>query len=126
MRRRSRTRRVLKWVGLVVSLALLCAWGASLPWQITYRRTNLEVIVAGGAVATTLANPYTRTGWSFVPVRHVFMGWWPSVGPRFRYPNSPKQLVIPLWIPLLTIAIPTAILWHRDRRRGIARSAGMI
>jgi hypothetical protein len=24
---------------------------------------------------------------------------------------------LPLWLPLVIIAIPTAILWHRDRRR---------
>ncbi len=24
---------------------------------------------------------------------------------------------LPLWLPLVVVAIPTAILWHRDRRR---------
>jgi hypothetical protein len=32
---------------------------------------------------------------------------------------SPKGSVVhlPLWLPLLVLAIPTAYIWHRDRRR---------
>ena len=30
--------------------------------------------------------------------------------------SSQKKLILPCWIPFVVLAIPTALLWHRDRR----------
>jgi predicted RNA-binding Zn-ribbon protein involved in translation (DUF1610 family) len=35
----------------------------------------------------------------------------------FWKPHITGWVVFPLWMPFLAVAIPTAFLWHRDRRR---------
>ncbi|MCZ6697942.1 MAG: hypothetical protein O7D94_03305, partial [Planctomycetota bacterium] len=36
--------------------------------------------------------------------------------PSFRSDSCWNYAYVPMWLPLLGLAIPTAILWHRDRR----------
>ena len=38
--------------------------------------------------------------------------WWGE----YDFPDGGFYIAVPLWIPLMVLAIPTAILWYRDRR----------
>jgi len=117
MRRLGRTRRVLKWGGLVLSLLIAMLWAASL-WTTTWVTTNgndphsFLCIVGNG---------------SFVVWRHApIWATWGS-GENMAWFGRPKlvgeqgseswALILPLWIPLLFAAVPMAWLWWRDRRR---------
>ena len=46
--------------------------------------------------------------------------------PRLGAECGSAYLVLPLWLPLLSLAIPTALLWYRDRRppRGHCQECG--
>ncbi len=122
--RRGRVRRVAKWVGLVVCLVLAGVWLSSRWWGV--RRTamtngrwlNLEIgrgVFAYNEVESEGTSLTRKPEWSFRAPTPAMLIWRPSwfVG------GVPRQrlLWLPLWIPLTALAVPTALLWWRDRRR---------
>ena len=122
MRRRSRTRRVLKWVGLALCVVLASTYALSgyrLEW------TQLD----GGRTIRVMAG-YVQYGWASGGIRYGRLLY--RDGQRFRASRLPGWPVlwwppidvfgsggkvrVMLWVPLLVIAAPTALLWYRDRR----------
>jgi len=117
----SRTRRILKWTGFGLSLLSLLIWVASFLWfgrvrvggrialAILWGRLACEVYPSGRLppfVSSIGILPYTDLG-----IRN--RGW-----PWTAGPTPPLQTVdIPLSFVLIVTAIPTAWLFHRDRRR---------
>ena len=120
--RRPRLRRIFKWAGLIACVLIVVAWGVSLKCWVA--RYGLEVVVTlddGNAIVGWPSHywgPVPRWHTSETIPGHSFQyGFvWPAV---HRQPSGPPLTVIhlPFWFPLLVVAIPTAILWHRDRRR---------
>jgi hypothetical protein len=53
---------------------------------------------------------FSRRDWSDYGLRNPTGSW-------MRRPGEGCELLIPLWLPLFALAIPTSILWHHDRRR---------
>jgi hypothetical protein len=117
MRRRSPTRRVLKWVGLVGCVVLTAAWGITLFCTFGYMGSSTAAwFQYDGAVVVAY---YAQTA-------EVRPGWF-AFDDR---PPDPDQLwlprrvagagrdyfAIPVWMPILLLALPTATLWYRDRR----------
>ena len=109
----SRARRILKWTGAGLSGLIVTLWLASLRFDLVAPR---DVFIRGG-VLRVQARPthpqYRMINWSTR---------WNGAGferPRLVSAPIPHQsyLSVPLWLPLLLTAIPTAWLWHRDRRR---------
>ena len=130
MKRRSRTRRVLKWVGTFLCLPILAVWVASIRWTCVWNR----VVPYGDQVIPAIRQLGLERGcflwalrlghggrigqsWRYVGRRYSSdpVIWTPelwdelgSLGLRVRF--------TPLWIPFGVVAVPTAWLWWRDRR----------
>ena len=130
---RSRTRRIAKWAGLVVCVLLAVVMVASHWWFVMRHTDHFWLsIVSGGIWLHWIADdPSTFSGedegWSIHnsgPQRLWWFAYRSSGGPN-RLPHY-QNLFIPLWAPLLAIAIPTAWLWWRDRRHppGHCRKCG--
>jgi hypothetical protein len=105
MRSHPHIRRVAKWTGVLVSTLVIVGWVLTL--------SNEAILHIGSRV-------YTEVGGGNILVAIVK----PSAGPRERklFLHDIKQVglphvVIPLWIPLFTAAVPAGILFYRDRRR---------
>ena len=115
MAKRSRVRRVMKWAGLVGCVLTTGLLVTSLFAHVAYTRNWNTIELHGGAV---LWMP--RGVAPDMPLRVIG----PSLGLATWMPKklrAPRNLVygfvIPLWIPLILLAIPTYILWRRDRRK---------
>ena len=122
MRRRSRTRRVLKWVGTLLCVLLLVAWSYSATHFIGLRSPHLRPFLGRGRLEVTwIGSCNTQFPVEWVHVRH-------SRGVRFDldadycraghlFGSRVAELALPLWIPFLLASAPTMYLWWLDRRR---------
>jgi hypothetical protein len=139
-----RKRRILKWAGFFLSLLMAAAWVASLPWSWEYERPTRprfpesdmlymgwEVRLCAGLVSYEEWSILMRgdKGWrvsrwsgpaEWLPsLERIERGW--GSGPPIAW-----CIAIPLWMPFLVLATPTAYLWRSDRRlrAGHCRSCG--
>ncbi len=130
MRRRSRTRRRLKWVGTLICVLILAAWVSS-TGLVSSRSLSVEYVGNANYFLLTMGtmhwydgvNPSAQKGWAVHSVsassRAPWPLWlrsgclWPSVA---QNPGRASVIYIPLWLPFLIVMIPTALLWWRDRR----------
>ncbi len=132
----SRTRRIAKWTGLTICMLITLAWVATLRYALS---TNF-IRVSKRSVATLdltrgslvlFQSPAQAwhdrpgSGWLVEPRNYRTRQWWPHYRSFQPIPAS-WMLWIPLWLPFLAIAIPTAWLWRRDRRHppGYCRKCG--
>ena len=131
MYRPSRIRRIAKWSGVVVCVVLVAGWVVSLRWGIAYAlgrlgRSDLEVSIAWGGINLVRFPPGSSRlregGFEFVR----FEGWMTAWLPMFSSMLGGSVLFIPMWMPLGAVALPTAYLFHRDRRhpRGHCKQCG--
>lgn len=145
MRRHGRTRRISKWAGLVVCIALVAAlaygtfyiaeWRDSLPSEGGRRSAGVFDIAKwsgspptngwrlsaetgpGGVIAWLSPLVPHSTGCTHWLPSHPNFLWWPA---WFDYPEGDIHLAIPLWMPLVLIGTPTACLFWSDRRRRLS------
>ena len=112
--RPNRARRVMKWAGLVSCILLVVAWAASVFRPFGYSGPNVAWVSGNGVIFVN---------WRTIDFRLNFLERWVSFGPDdslgFKRPRiyGMKKFTIPYWCILLPIAIPTYILWRRDRRK---------
>jgi hypothetical protein len=133
MRRPSRTRRVLKWVGTVLCGVLM------LPYAFSGYRLQWTQLDGGHTVR--MHNGYIQYGWASGGVRFGRIGlregqrfrvsrvpYWPVLlwPPVYVFRNPPGSVRVMFWLPLLLVATATAFLWYRDRRPppGFCRRCG--
>ena len=112
---RSRTRRIAKWTGLVVCVVTIVAWGVSLYRSVTYMGSGGLLVGLGWSelgFCWFSIDPLPEPGWDVRIISQRIWHWMP----HYRTTPGFSVIAIPLWIPLLAIAIPTAWLWRRDRR----------
>ena len=123
MAKRNRIRRVLKWAGLVACLAIVGLFALSIRYALTWAWVERDYVFMAGIVAIiTAKNPSKQIGYSVremtpfgghVYTRLRYMRWWPSMQSQ----GSIRRIDVPLWIPFILLAIPTYMLWRRDRRK---------
>ena len=120
MRRRSRLRRFLKWVGLMTSVLIAVLFVLSLRWTLTMYRSGHGYVLGYGCLAAQSTSPSMGTpqsGWRFRTSRDPGAPLVRSWRLRVTRPISGVwSVVVPLWMPLFVAAIATAFLWRRDRR----------
>ncbi|UCG16963.1 MAG: hypothetical protein JSV19_02800 [Phycisphaerales bacterium] len=129
---------MLKWVGLVGCVVIMAAWGVSTVWAFSWtwpegagiRQCGLFygfisfASLQGPAAPTSMMQGWEveRISTDDVPANGisahglVIRGLIPRSPGILRRPGGSNALFIPLWMPLILFAIPTAILWYRDRR----------
>ena len=129
MKRPGRRRGTLKCAGLTLSLLFAAALAVSLMTESKYCKNTgstgcVFLALSEGCVGfgkLPIAVPeYMKQGWI---VEHSQPDFWSFCHTQIRLALShPRPFgahnvaVIPLWIPVLLFAVPTAILFWRDRR----------
>jgi predicted RNA-binding Zn-ribbon protein involved in translation (DUF1610 family) len=114
----SRLRRCLKWLGLLMCTLTAVAWLLSPRWAFACH-SKRSMVGFGQGVVFVMRGDYPAPKRGMLDIRPMRMlvkrwGWrWPvlSVDGPSRW-----KVVIPLWIPFVLLAVPTAILLWRDRR----------
>ena len=122
-RPRRRLRWWLKWAGAIICLILVLLFVYSTARFVTWNSQDLEyqanlmlgtVNVAWRPDGWKLEDdPYAGVpGWSVGTYSGGIWIWWIATGANRAF----EWVTLPLWIPVLIIALPTAVLWYRDRR----------
>ena len=128
------TRRRAKWAGLVVCALVLGVYVASgwnqVWWVIGKPNQRVFISVGQGAMrlevfdfdALPSSLPQRFGSFQFHQVQNPWIELWPrwvmqrTVSLARSAPFIHFYATLPLWIPLLLIAAPTAWLWRTDRR----------
>jgi hypothetical protein len=119
---RSRKRRFRKWCGLAMLLLIGFGWAVSIFWEwgcLKWTSSEdylLGRLTSGSVIAEwdSLDPNYPPPSRFYVEENNEALIWNPEyqVGPAMTW-----TVVLPLWIPFLIVAFPTAYFWWRDRRR---------
>ena len=122
MYRRSRTRRIAKWTGVVMCIFILAGSILSIGWDFNFVVPGFHLLLDRGwlTVMWWPGGPYNvkETFWT---ARHdpsvsvMRLGW-----PGYQLPKSHwygRAVWMPLWLPLVALTMTTGGLFYRDRRR---------
>lgn len=118
---------LMKWAGLVSCLLLVAVIALTLRYWVGFRVGSLfcSLIPARAICLTLPEDRSSRPLWEFTVRRQRqiqgladYPVWYPTLHSSGFIGN--RMLCLPLWIPLLGIAIPTIWLWRRDRRRDLS------
>ena len=120
MSRSPRLRRYYKWGGLVVSILLAVAWAASLLISVIASYGRLHVAFGSGGFGFSVCEYPLETRF-YLPGADSIR-WLPTIGPqRWGLPDPSNRSItfaayFPFWCLFPLAAIPTVILWRRDRK----------
>jgi hypothetical protein len=136
MRTRSRFLRLIAWIGLAASVFILAVYALSLRWSVIWpaQAATCEVRLLPGALRVRFRGDlyysispdgdgfqrFSLTGggppfWgeSYIGSAVILRAHRSTIW-AFRWAHS--NILLPLWIPFLLVALPTAFLWRRTRR----------
>jgi hypothetical protein len=122
----------LKWGGTALCLLLVVAFLYSVRRAVSWTSTEFtEVSLMLGAVGYHWVRPDVDVatmkyppvpGWSVASYGgSPPLSWWIETSPNRLF----EGVAIPLWMPFVVVAVPTVLLWYRDRR-SIARGWGRV
>jgi hypothetical protein len=103
---------------------VLAASALSTRWSLGYVGSPVCLdVIAGGvtvdrcrAVDRAMCSPSMHGYWRVVTLPQFEPPVWrPTYGIRNHYSRRVWAFILPLWIPFALLAIPTTILWLRDR-----------
>ena len=129
MARRSRTRRVLKWVGVALCVAVVALAVVTMRWRIRWQSAskNYGGVAFDGAVGVfwvpsnplQIVNP-SPAGWAVDVLRPSWSGTlygWSQAAllPKSGWNLPARYVSVPLWLAFLLVMLPTAVLWRRSR-----------
>ena len=133
---RFRPRAVLKWTGtslcaLIFAAVLVSIWSPLAvihqnATTVRYAGLRTEVIVIGWGGRHALGGDVSR-GWSVRTLAGLPKGdwsWLPYSGTRNAIEGTYLWVAVPLCMPLALFVLPTAWLFHRDRRHVSWAAAG--
>ncbi|MBN2559788.1 MAG: hypothetical protein JXQ75_02495 [Phycisphaerae bacterium] len=128
MRKRPQINQILKWSGVFLCVLILVMMAATLKWKIYYVMEKSAFSLAVGGIGfgdwsmepahlqEALEELLHPPGWKAVPMPWRAMRL--EIPYFFRWPRvEPGGLALPLWLPFAIVAIPTAFMFWRDRRR---------
>jgi hypothetical protein len=117
---RPRLRSTAKWAGLALCLLTAGIWLASTRF-VAGTTQGIRSISAGSGRLTILSmgsGSAQSRSWNFQPQRWT-LKWgfarWDAWGSHSG--SHARMVQIPLWAPLLLLAVPTALLWRLDAVR---------
>jgi hypothetical protein len=136
MTRSGRKGRILKWAGLVLSLLVVVTWAVSVFWACSVwycsvdSNSHYHTYRFGSGAGSVFGYYYLQTvprhglklpGLTLTAGRATWIAW----RPRWEQSSSTGSsvtlaywwMMLPLWMPFLIVAVPTGVLWWRDRRR---------
>ena len=123
----SRTRRIAKWAGLVICVVIVGAWALSTNYWIWYNAAtypNFFLVSNRGVTGLGWGTLRGYPGWEMGRTESFALGF---NLPDVSFDHLSTTVEVPFWLPLTVAAIPTALLWHRDRRTvrpGCCRQCG--
>jgi hypothetical protein len=113
MSRRSRTRRVLKWISATLCVLLAVTIVGSRWYGLTWSNSGCWGFVQWGGIGVGPPHPAGQfplhLQWNLARRSHY---WWPEN----RLSNASPCIVVPLWMPLFAAVLPAALLWWTDHR----------
>lgn len=120
--------RLFKWTGLIVSIVILLTWISSTIWGVNYEfvKSNVAGVITfgdgelGWMTLKGLNASSNPKGFSVERINgnRVWGLELPSIKrDDFYGEDNMLWVTIPLWLPFVIVAAPTAFLWHIDRRR---------
>jgi len=116
-------RRILKWTGVVACVLILVAWGTTAHHCIHHSGRGWTAGLSEGVLILTVPAdhfiPHICTKRPDFSVEVLEREWLCQTWPSFSYETNPvrRTVLIPLWLPFLIVALPTAFLFYRDRKR---------
>ena len=116
MRRLPRKRRILKWAGLLACAPLVLAIVLTQLWSFGWSGMQYSTELTNSAFLVTLYRfdiPFDGVGPSLQETGTVSFIWWYQ---SFVVQSGIAVYIVPLWMPLALIGIPTIRAWQRDRR----------
>lgn len=127
MRTPSKRRQLTRWLTTTISVAFLATWIFASFKTYTYvssGRPKRDFHLAAGCVhwfePVSQGTNVDRHDTYYLVSRRWLRTFEPGLTIPMTYvaPGLGRFTIIPLWLPFLLAAIPTALLWRRDRRPG--------
>ena len=124
MRRRLRTRRMLKWICTTVLVCLMLVWLGSVWWKVglVNQRSGFALAVSHGSVGVLHSDvwgPFAADGWICErAARWAEPTVWKTLGLQWPavHKSAGTGVLVPLWLPVLAVGVGATVL-HRQRNR---------